>query len=163
MLDPIPLLAFSFLEWFKKQDTKNFNLVEFGCGNSTIYFSKFFKKITSYEDDPKYIEYIKNLSIANVEILPFNFKTISDSKFKKSIEEAHYILIDNNYKNISREVIAKNLIEIYDYKNLLILDNGNWNHEAYFYLKQKYKNSYDFGWRNIKNDETITTVFVDRI
>ena len=28
MLEPVPLLTFSFLEWFKKQDTKNLNLVE---------------------------------------------------------------------------------------------------------------------------------------
>jgi hypothetical protein len=163
MLDPTPLLTFSFLEWFEKQDTKNFNLVEFGCGNSTIYFNKFFKKVTTYEDDPDYLKQIKKMKLDNVEIFPFNFNTISNPKFKKSIEEAHCILIDNNYKNISREVIAKNLIEIYNYKNLLILDNGDWNPEAYFYLKKKYKNAYDFGWRNIKNDETITTVFADRV
>ena len=123
MLDPTPLLTFSFLEWFEKQDTKNFNLVEFGCGNSTIYFYKFFKKVTTYEDDPDYLKQIKKMKLDNVEIFPFNFDTISNPKFKKSIEEAHCILIDNNYKNISREVIAKNLIEIYNYKNLLILDN----------------------------------------
>jgi len=163
MLEPTPLLTFSFLDWFKKQNTKNFNLVEFGCGNSTIYFSRYFKKIISYEDDPVYIQHIKNLKLSNVVIEPFNFKTIAEPSFKQSIEEAQYILIDNNYKNISREVIAKNLIDVYNYQNLLILDNGNWNPEAYFYLKQKYKNAYDFGWRNIKNDETITTVFVDRI
>lgn len=163
MLEPVPLLTFSFLEWFKKQDTKNLNLVEFGCGNSTIYFSQFFNKVTSYEDDPKYIKRIKNLNIPNVEIHSFDFKTIANPKFKQSIDEAHYILIDNEAKKISREVVAKNLIGVYDYKNIIILDNGDWNTKAYFYLKKKYQNAFDFGWRNIKNDETITTVFVDRI
>jgi hypothetical protein len=159
---PIPRLTFSFLEWFEKQNTKEFNLVEFGAGDSTIYFSNYFKKVTSYEDDLTYFDKIKNLNIPNVEIILFNFENIGNLKFKQSIQEAHIILIDNNPGNISREVVAKNLIDVYNYRNILILDNGNLNYRAYLYLKKNYKIVYNFLGRNYEDPETVTTVFVDR-
>ena len=40
-----PLLTFSFVDWLEDQDTKQKKLIEFGSGESTIYFSKKFQKV----------------------------------------------------------------------------------------------------------------------
>ena len=51
MATATPLLTTSFLNWIEKQDTKNLNFLEFGAGNSSIYFSNLFKYVISYEDN----------------------------------------------------------------------------------------------------------------
>ena len=54
------------------------------------------------------------------------------------------------------------LLEKIDYQNILILDNGNWNGDCYFYLRTKYKSYQDFIGINPRGDRTVTTVFHDR-
>ena len=162
MATATPLLTTSFLNWIEKQDTKNLNFLEFGAGNSSIYFSNLFKYVISYEDNEDYVNKLNAMKIPNLLVKHFNFKTIENPSFSKSIAEADYILIDNTTSNISRDVVARNLISVYNYRNKIILDNGNWNPGAYFYLRKKYKNFLDFGWRNVEDEETITTIFWER-
>ena len=46
----IPQLTFDFIEWMEEQDTREKTFIEFGSGDSTIYFSSKFKKVITYED-----------------------------------------------------------------------------------------------------------------
>jgi hypothetical protein len=46
-----PLLTNTFLNFFNKLDLSNSTYLEIGSGNSTIYFSKIFKNVISFEDD----------------------------------------------------------------------------------------------------------------
>ena len=47
----IPQLTFDFIEWMEEQDTVEKTIIEFGSGDSTIYFSTKFKKVITYEDE----------------------------------------------------------------------------------------------------------------
>ena len=147
-------LTHSFLKWITEQNTKDKVILEFGSGGSTIFLSKIFKHVKSFEHNNEWKLKIKKLSPINVTLYNFNFNC-----FPKILKNVDYILIDNDPNYFKREDIAKIMIEKYNYKNITILDNGNWNPICYFYLKKMYKNCQDFGWYNTYGDETITSVF----
>tara|TARA_R100000005_G_C4888557_1_gene136592 strand:+ start:111 stop:608 length:498 start_codon:yes stop_codon:yes gene_type:complete len=163
MADKKPLLTYSFIEYISNINLKDKTLVEFGAGNSSIFFSNRFKYVISYEDNEEYINHLNNLNIPNLFIRSLDFRSIQDKSFESSIKNADYILVDNDIFKISRETIVKNLIGVFNYQNAIILDNSNWNPQAYFYLRRKYKNYKDFGWKNVNDEETLTSLFWDRL
>ena len=157
----IPQLTFDFIEWMEEQETSDKTIVEFGSGNSTLYFSNKFKNVITYEDEPEWIEMIKSRNIENIHInfLDYNFYKKEPDSFKN----ADFILIDNNPRdNNSRLYVAQALIEKINYKNTLVLDNGNWNADCYFYLRTKYNFFNDFIGINPRGDRSVTTVFYGR-
>ena len=46
-----PLLTFSFLNYIKNIDLKDFKLVEIGGGESSVHWNKLFKEVLVYEDN----------------------------------------------------------------------------------------------------------------
>jgi len=157
----IPQLTFDFIEWMEEQETSDKTIVEFGSGNSTLYFSNKFKNVITYEDEPQWIEMIKSRNIENIHInfLDYNFY----KKEPDSLKNADFILIDNNPRdNNSRLYVAQALIEKINYQNTLVLDNGNWNGDCYFYLRTKYNFFNDFIGINPRGDRSVTTVFYGR-
>ena len=63
--NPIPLLTNTFLNWFETQSWSDLNLLEFGSGGSTLYFSKFFRSVTSYETNLEwYNQLIKEVPLS---------------------------------------------------------------------------------------------------
>lgn len=158
----IPGLTFDFIEWIEKQDVAQNTLIEFGSGNSTLYFSSKFKKVVTFEDEPEWLEKIVSRNLHNVEakVLDYNFHLQN----LDILTNADYILIDNNPRdNNSRLYVAEVLIKKINYQNTLILDNGNWNGEVYFYLRTKFKRYQDFIGLNPRGDRTVTSVFSERI
>lgn len=161
MKKAIPQLTFDCVDWIEEQDMTEKTIIEFGCGFSTIYFSNKFKKVISYEDEIDWIQMVKSKNLKNVSVnfLDYNFYKKEPNSFKN----ADYILIDNNPREYnSRLYVAQVLIEKINYKNILILDNCNWNADCYFYLRTKYKNFQDFIGMSLKGERTVTTVFNTR-
>ena len=156
-----PLLTFSFVDWLEDQDTKQKKLIEFGSGESTIYFSKKFQKVITYEDDDYYAQIINSHNLHNVELRIF-----SHGFYKNDIESlisADYILIDIHPRETNNRLyIAEVLTEQVNYQNTLILDNSNLNADTYFYLKTKYKACRDFIGNNRQGPGAVTSVFNDR-
>jgi hypothetical protein len=52
---PIPWLTHPFIEYISKLNLRNLSMVEFGSGNSTIFFSKIVKDIESFEYNEDFI------------------------------------------------------------------------------------------------------------
>lgn len=157
-----PLLTYGFIEWFEEQDVKEKTLIEFGSGDSTIYFSSKFKNVITYEDDLHWLQRIKSFNLPNVEVRQLGLSFYKQNS--QSFKDADFILIDNNPReNNYRLYVAEALIEKINYKNDLILDNGNWNGNAYFYLRNKYRYFKDFTGLNKRGEDTVTTIFSERI
>tara|TARA_R110000796_G_scaffold63896_1_gene147775 strand:- start:629 stop:1120 length:492 start_codon:yes stop_codon:yes gene_type:complete len=150
-----PMLTHSFLKWLSEQDTKDKIILEFGSGGSTIHFSKIFKQVISLESNEKFrLEMMKQLP-NNASIYDLTF-----DMFPNILNGVDYVLIDNSeVMSYKRRDVAINLIEKYNYKNTIILDNGNWDPNAYFYLKKMCNKCTDYGWSNTYGQETITSVF----
>ena len=161
-MNKLPQLTFDFIEWFEDQDTREKTLVEFGSGDSTIYFSQKFDKVITCEDSPYWLDRLSAANLKNVEAHILNHRFYKDNF--ESIQNADYILVDNNPHDFNyRFYVAQVLIRKVNYQNILILDNGNWNGDAYFYLRTKYRHYQDFIGINPRGDRTVTTVFSERI
>lgn len=158
----IPRLTTSFISYLKQFDLKDEILLELGSGDSTIYFSKFFKKVISYENDMKYLNTIKKLKLKNVSLFHLKKEIGKDKTFIKNAEKADLIIIDNDAEYISRLYFAK---LFHDNKNItavIVLDNGNWNFNAYMFLKENYY-CRDFPGINKVNENTVTSLFFKKI
>lgn len=100
--DPIPLLTSSFLDWFQTQQWDSMSLLELGAGGSTLYFSKFFKSVTSCETDQSWYEKLLLNKPNNVDLVKVD--TILDALNNNDIHDYDVILIDagENRANLSR-------------------------------------------------------------
>ena len=144
-----PNLSPKFLDWVRSNDFSNKILLELGSGDSTIFFSQYFKKVYSYEDDVNYYENLKKNLSNNVDYKLFNKNIFKDIDFKHKVSESDVFLIDNHLERIPRDQFA-----FYIHKNkkpfsIIVLDNGDWNYRAYEFLRSNYY-CYDF----LKIDET---------
>jgi len=159
---PIPTLTLNFLDYFKKYDLKNKICVEIGCGDSTIYWSKYFKKIISYENNLNYLNELKKRTknILNIDVLKFEKKIFNDIHFKKNINDADVIIIDNDPTFINRKNFCIFAKKNKKKESLIILDNGNWNIDAYDYLIKNFF-CFDFPGLNKTNELTVTSLFFE--
>ena len=158
-----PLLAPNFLNWIKDNKFKDSTILEIGSGESTKFFSKYFKRVYSYENDLEWYNKLKFTSDTNSNIISnlFDKGVFNDLKFKERIYKSDLILIDNNPNFISRYDFAYFAHNNKKENSIIVLDNGEWNIEAYEFLRGRYY-CQDYIWRrdkNLGNTLTQTTVF----
>ena len=150
-----PLLTFSFLNYIKNIDLKDFKLVEIGGGESSVYWNKLFKEVLVYEDDEGYF---KELQQHNINLKKFYLNIFKDKEFKAHIKSADYIIIDNNVDNISRLDFAL-YTTFHSKENVsIILDNTTWNIKADDFLSKIYFKK-EFPGLNKQNELTVTSLY----
>jgi hypothetical protein len=161
-MESLPLLTFSFLEYFHKKDFSNKVLVEIGSGNSTLFWEKIFGKVISYENDFLFFnEIVSKIKKTTTEVNLFSRNIFENNDFLKNIGIADYIIIDNDPMFISRLKFS-----IFAEKNkkeecAIILDNSTWNLDAYQYLSTHFFVK-DFPGINKYNQITVTSLFEER-
>lgn len=153
-----PLLTKNFLRYFNKLKNKNKTYLEIGSGDSTIYFSKHFKKVISLEDNKTFFNIISNNKPKNVDIKFFNRKNIGNLLKTELDKKPNYVMIDNNPCYISRFDIAKFIHFNKQNDCIILLDNGNWNMQTFMFLRTNYY-CMDFPGLNKHNQNTVTSIF----
>lgn len=93
---PLPWISIPTIEILKEKDLSELTVFEFGAGNSTIWFSKRVKKITSVEHDKSWFEFVKKqFNESNSKII---FKDLSyDGDYSKVVldyENIDIVLVD---------------------------------------------------------------------
>tara|TARA_B100000214_G_C23946754_1_gene618366 strand:- start:540 stop:1541 length:1002 start_codon:yes stop_codon:yes gene_type:complete len=125
-LEPKPLLTDSFLNWFETYNWSNKKLLELGSGNSTLYFSKFFESVLSYETNEKWFIKLKSKIEDNVKLQKVD-SIISHLKHNtKNINNFEVILIDAGE---NRAEISEWLIES-KFKGIIFFDNSDWSRKS---------------------------------
>ena len=110
------------------------NLLEFGAGGSTLYFSKFFKSVTSYETNQSWFDKLLLRVPSNVNLVKVD--SILNALNENTIEEIHrfdVILIDagENRAKLARWLVDK------DFKGIIFFDNSEWYRKSVgIFLKQ---------------------------
>lgn len=153
-----PLLTNNFLDYFLKLNLKDKIFLEIGAGGSTVFFSKVFKKIISFEDNKTILDNLNKLKIPNVRMFLFNDKNIEDLIIPYLYEHNLIILIDNNPNKTTRIKVAKLVHKHIKKDAIIILDNGEKNLDAYWFLKSKYF-CLDFPGKRYDNTYSLTTMF----
>lgn len=138
-------LSKEFLSWITSTDYKNKKILEIGSGYSTLFFSKEFDTVYSFEDNLEWFNKIKVLielnKVKNVSLKLFNGNIIFEKEFIELIKKCDFFLIDNNPNSetkISRYDFAKVIHKHKNSDSIIVLDNGDWNIKAYEFLRKNY-------------------------
>ncbi len=155
--NPIPWLTYSFLDFIQPRLQKSFLMFEYGCGNSTIWFSKFIHHIDSVEHEKDWYNQIQPKLPPNATLY---FKNLETDEYEKSILfTPHFydiILIDGR----KRLECAKFAIQKLKENGVIILDNSECYPEIFDFLKSKGFKEIGFtGLPPIVPLKTCTTIF----
>lgn len=155
----IPLLTSTFIDWFQTLDWTSKNLLEFGAGSSTIFFSKFFKSVTSYETNQNWFDKLIAQHPSNVTLLKVD--TIIESLNRDSVENLHdfdVVLIDasENRAKLTRWLVKKN------YKGIIFFDNSEWYRNSIgIFMDQGHVEIPFFGLKPTEDWVSCTSVLAD--
>ncbi len=65
----VPWVTYSFIDFIKNRITKEHDIFEFGSGNSTIFYSKKARKVTSVEHDNSWYKRLISSVTGNVDLI----------------------------------------------------------------------------------------------
>ncbi len=118
---PIPWCTYPFIKFIAPRLNKNLEVFEYGCGNSTLWYSEKVKNITSVEHNHTWYELISKK-------LPENAKVIYQEleyggNYSKTVQEEnkeyHIVIIDGR----DRVNCAKNAVEALTDDGIIVFDN----------------------------------------
>ncbi len=77
---PLPWMNYNIISFFEQRLNKDLSLFEYGCGNSTLFFSNFVQNVVSVECNREWYDYVVKTLRDNVELIlcdPFDSETYS--------------------------------------------------------------------------------------
>jgi len=118
---PVPWYTYPATEYLQHLDLLQFKVHEFGSGNSTLWWSKQVKCITSVEDDEKWFNLIEGQ--LNAQYNNINYRFVKDrfayaSDFSKDTD---IFIVDGSYRKECIEMILKQASFL-----MIIFDNSDW-------------------------------------
>ncbi len=134
MGNPVPWMTYPAIEFLKNNLNKNHEIFEFGCGSSTLFFSKRVKKIIGVETKVKWFEMLKSANLNNVEITLMEdglTNPLYENFAKNSGQKFDFIIIDS----IKRFLSATTSIDALKPGGAIILDDSE---------RDNYKKIFDF-------------------
>lgn len=142
--EPIPWLTYSLIDFIEERVNKEMNILEFGAGNSTIWFSKRAKNVTSIEHDVNWIKQISlkmpdNVTLEHADIGELNSMSYSELTYNYPISNDEYtskildteikydiILVDGIFRN---KCVEKSLLCLKE-NGVFIVDNLNYQQQV---------------------------------
>ena len=120
-LKPIPWFTYSAIEYLKERLNNRLNILEFGSGNSTLFFAERVKKVISFEHSKDWHKKILKKIPANVELTITSSLSAKDY-LKPLVEELRFdvIIVDGLFRNECITVSLEHLSEI----GVIILDDS---------------------------------------
>jgi hypothetical protein len=118
----LPQLCLPFFDWYKSYDFSDWNLIEFGSGKSTNWFSDTTKHVTSFETDYEFFNNLKDKLNNNIDYKFIEKEKLEDGIFEININDKTFVIVDsdsNRYKT-TKHILEKGM------PNILILDNSEW-------------------------------------
>jgi hypothetical protein len=124
---PIPWYTYPCIEFLKHRDYKNKTVLEFGAGQSTLWWSKKSHKVFSLEGDSAWYEKIKkempenaDLHLVSMESRESNEKEVEECLKQHADSFYDIIIIDGLYRESMISIAVKHLKE----DGILICDNA---------------------------------------
>lgn len=135
--DAVPWMTYPAIEFLKNNLNKNHEIFEFGCGASTLFFSKKVNKVVGLETNANWLAITKSKlaqDCANVEINLME-DGLTNSKYENSAknyaQKFDFIIVDS----LKRFECAKNSVDALKPSGAIILDDSE---------RKNYKKIFDF-------------------
>lgn len=122
--NPIPWFTYSCNDFIKGRLKKNFNIFEFGSGNSTLFFAPCVNSVTSVEHNEEWFRIQKNRIPSNVKII---FDDDNTGGYSRSISNSNnkyeIVVVDG----IDRVNCIINSVDYLSENGVLLLDDSERN------------------------------------
>jgi SAM-dependent methyltransferase len=158
--NPIPWFTYPFIDFIAKKIHSQMTVFEYGCGFSTIWWSKMVKEVVSIEHDKKWYEMARSAVPENVRIHFVELKYDGDYSRKISEYENKFdiVVIDGR----DRINCTKNSLRALKEDGVIIFDNSDRDcyQEGYDFLENVGFKRIDFdGMGPINNYSWRTSIF----
>lgn len=155
--EPIPWFTYPAIDYLDQLDLSNKIMLEWGTGNSSLFFSKKVKKLYSIEHNREWYKLVKRHQIDNQTLM---YDETDYSTLPKTFNiNFDIILIDG----VNREDCAREALNLINEKGLIILDNSDRHPNIAKFFREKGLIEIDFHGFGPINDYTWTTsIFMDR-
>lgn len=156
--EPIPWFTYPCIEYISQLDLKDKIVLEWGMGNSTLFFSKRCKTIDSIEHNVEWFNKIREKLSPN----SFGHLVTEDeySKFPFTLKKKFDLIIVDGIK---RKACLENAVDLVIDNGIIIFDNSDRNPEYCKLMREKGFLQVDFhGFGPIVNFTTSTTIFFKR-
>lgn len=156
--NPIPWFTYPSIEYLNQLDLTDYDILEWGSGNSTIYFAKRAKSILTIEHNKEWYEDIKASFGSNV-----TYIFAQDQEYieypKRVNKKFDLIIVDG----INRFECLKEGIYLIKEKGLIIYDNSDRHPEHCRFLRDRGFIQIDFhGFGPIVKFTTTTSLFLSK-
>lgn len=156
---PLPWFTYPFIDFLKVRLNSELNVLEFGSGNSTIWFSDKIKTITSIEHNKEWHSKVSAKLKNNCKLILNESNTNDYHKIAESLNTKFDIIIVDA---IDRVNCLKTASSKLGDKGVVILDNSNrkeYKSGIDFLLAEGFKKIDFYGMTPIITSESCTTVF----
>ncbi len=158
--DPIPWFSYPMIQFLEPRLTGTMSVFEYGCGNSTRWFSKRVKHVHSVDHDESWVKKISSIIPANA-VIRYEQLSVNDA-YAKAIEATavkfDLVVIDGRDRNNCTRYAVNSLTS----GGVIIFDNSHLPEyrEAVEYLTSRgFKRIDFFGILPIVPHENCTSVF----
>ncbi|MBY0426253.1 MAG: FkbM family methyltransferase [Cytophagales bacterium] len=125
--NPIPWNSYAFIDFIRPRLHDKLSMFEYGCGNSTLFYSKLVGSITSVESDLNWYNRIKALAPENSTII-FESLEKGHEGYVKTVQNTQkkfdIISVDAYFRSECVEVSINSLTDT----GVLVLDDTNTNY-----------------------------------
>lgn len=155
---PFPMLTYSFMDYFESHDFSDYHLIEFGSGNSTLYFESRVKSLTTFETNFEWYSKIKD-SLTKTTYIHVDSTKLLNGEFNLDLDDTDYniVIIDtacNRYK-LTNHVLNKGK------PAFIVLDNSDWyRNTAELIFSFNYFEIPFWGYKNTEHWESCTSLFI---
>jgi len=120
--EPLPWFTYSFIDFLTERLDDNFTVFEFGSGNSTLYFAKRIKFVTSVEHSAEWYNKLISKIPGNVNLLLSKTDSVDDYVGLISVSNNKFdiVFIDG----IHRNECSYNTVESLTEKGVIVLDDS---------------------------------------
>ncbi len=120
--NPLPWLTYSFIEFIKTRLDKKMKMFEYGSGYSTLFYSKYVRKVDGVEHDRNWYDFMKNKLPRNANILYKELEYSGEySKAVQQTNEAYDIIIIDGQDRVN---CMKNALKALSSRGVIILDDS---------------------------------------
>jgi len=120
--EPLPWFTYSFIDFLTERLNNKLNIFEFGSGNSTLFFAKRIKHVTSVEHNVEWYNKLIRKIPDNVNLLLSKTDTEDDyvGLIKLSKNKFDIVFIDG----IHRNECSHSAVEILSERGVIVLDDS---------------------------------------
>lgn len=162
---PIPWYTYPAIEYLSHIDFSSLKVLEYGSGNSTLWWAKKCEELVSIEGNSKWYEKIKGVAQISNKVT-YLLETSEDAYIRQDyLLVANVIVIDGFYRSKCADWLIKSIHDKSHNVAMLIIDNADWYPKTIKKLKES------LGWIQVDfhgfgpiNDYSWTTsIFINPV